>query len=356
MKQAVILHGTDGSPDGNWFPWLKRRLQEYGYEVWVPELPGNHTPNRHIYNDFLFGSGWDFTDNLVIGHSSGAVSVLNLLADKRCPHIRMGVLVGAWSHMEETDLDREQFKDLFPPDGFDFATIRSKAPELLFLHGSDDPYCPIEQSRWLADQTDSEIIVIPDGQHLGANYPEFPQLLDALSARDLLGEAYPPIAVVNEQDEPVGATNLFDAYGRGLIHRLARVFVEDGQGNVLLQKRSAHVLAPDRWSDSAAGHVDAEESYENAARREMYEEIGVRADNLEQIAHYLSHDPYSDIVLHRFNAVFRVVLPHDTVFKVNPEEVSEVRWFPIAEARDLAVNHPDQVTDGLAKVLSEYLA
>lgn len=94
-KRAVILHGTDASPDANWFPWLKEKLEAEGYEVWVPELPGNHTPNREVYNDFLFGSDWDLTDNIVVGHSSGAVSVLNLLMDERCPKVKLAVVVSA---------------------------------------------------------------------------------------------------------------------------------------------------------------------------------------------------------------------------------------------------------------------
>lgn len=186
MKRAVILHGTDGKPEHNWFPWLKAKLEADGYEVWVPTLPNNHTPNRQVYNDFLFGESWDFADNIVIGHSSGAVSVLNLLMDERCPHIKVGVLVGAWARMEDTDLDYEQFKDLFPSGGFDFDAIKSKASTLLYLHGNDDPYCPLDQAQWLAEQTASDIIVIPNGHHLGKKFPELPQLYDALKDRMLL--------------------------------------------------------------------------------------------------------------------------------------------------------------------------
>jgi predicted alpha/beta hydrolase family esterase len=186
MKRAVILHGTDGHPSHNWFPWLKKRLGAGGYELWIPELPNNHTPNRRVYNDFLFGAGWDFADNLVIGHSSGAVSVLNLLMDDRCPHIKTGVLVGAWAHMDGTDLDREQFRDLFPPEGFDFAKITSKASELVYLHGDDDPFCPLDQAKWLAEQTGSEIVIVPGGHHLGNTHPELPQLTDILERKGLL--------------------------------------------------------------------------------------------------------------------------------------------------------------------------
>ena len=131
MKRAVILHGTNGSPEGNWFPWLKTELEQRDYDVWVPALPGNDRPNRETYNNFLFDASWDFTDNLVIGHSSGAVSVLNLLADERCPAIRAAIMVSAWHDSEKATLrygglSPEIFKNLFPQTGFDFSVIQKK--------------------------------------------------------------------------------------------------------------------------------------------------------------------------------------------------------------------------------------
>ena len=176
MKRALILHGTDANPEVNWFPWLKAKFEERGYEVWVPLLPENHTPDRQIYNDFLFGSGHDFTDNIVVGHSSGAISVLNLLMDQRCPKIKMGVMVGAWAGGSPQDMDYEQFKDLFPPDGFDFGLIKSKADKLAFLHGDNDPHCPLEQAKFLAEKLEAPLTVVSGGQHLSNQFTELPEL------------------------------------------------------------------------------------------------------------------------------------------------------------------------------------
>ena len=185
MKKAVILHGTDGSPEENWFPWLKAKLEAVGYEVWVPLLPGNHTPNRETYAEFLLGSGWDFSDNIVVGHSAGAVEVLNLLMDDRFPRIRLAVAAAAWAGGDPLDndegwLEKGQFSHLFPEAGFDFAAIKNKAGKIAFLHGSDDPYCPLEQAEYLAEQLDAPLTIVENGKHLGSNFREFPELWQIL--------------------------------------------------------------------------------------------------------------------------------------------------------------------------------
>lgn len=176
MKRAVILHGTDGTPESNWFPWLKGKLEAEGYQVWVPLLPENHTPNRETYNDFLLGKPWDFTGNIVIGHSSGAVEVLNLLMDWRCRKIKLGVLVSAWEKGTPIGMEDQQFADLFPPEGFDPERIKQNAKLLAFMHSDDDPYVPLEWVKPLVEKLGAPLTVIPNGHHLGSKYAELPEL------------------------------------------------------------------------------------------------------------------------------------------------------------------------------------
>lgn len=182
MPKAVILHGTDCSPNSNWLPWAKWQLENRGYEVWVPELPGNHTPNRFVYDEFLRESSWDFTDNVIIGHSSGATTVLNLLSADWFPKIEKAILVGMFVNEDKLRANKPgwyedgQFDQLFPEE-FAMATIQQKAHELVFIHGTDDPYCAYEDARALCDQLGGTLESVEDGLHLSSNRKELPELL-----------------------------------------------------------------------------------------------------------------------------------------------------------------------------------
>jgi 16S rRNA (adenine1518-N6/adenine1519-N6)-dimethyltransferase len=81
--------------------------------------------------------------------------------------------------------------------------------------------------------------------------------------------------VVNEHDEVVDRKNRAEVHGRGLLHRSVHILVFNAAGKVFLQKRSLRKdRFPGAWDSSASGHLDAGEDYDNAAKRELGEELG----------------------------------------------------------------------------------
>lgn len=182
---VVLLHGTDGSPQDCWLPWLKADMELQGHTVWAPQLPSSHTPNREIYQEFLLSQGWDFTDNILVGYSSGATTVLNLLQSGALPRVDTAVLTGVFLNETLTAhlSDDGQFDQLWPPNGFNVELLRRAARRYIFVHGDDDPYCSYEDARGLAAQLGAMFITIPGGKHLNgvAGCMELPELLAALA-------------------------------------------------------------------------------------------------------------------------------------------------------------------------------
>jgi predicted alpha/beta hydrolase family esterase len=184
MKNALILHGTNSTPQSNWFPWLKENLQQKGWNVFAPQLPHADRPNIQRYNDFLFHSGWKpNNDSVIIGHSSGAVAILGLLQDLRNDVVvNTCILVGAF----KDNLGRDDLSELFVKP-FNFKKIKNHAKKFIFIHSDNDPYCPLDHAKYLAEKLKGELIVKKGQGHfnveVGPAYKQFPFLLHLLNDR-----------------------------------------------------------------------------------------------------------------------------------------------------------------------------
>jgi len=358
MKTVIILHGTGGSPDGNWFRWLEAKLKARGMEVWLPALPNAERPSLLEWRTFV-EKNCPFPineDTVVIGHSSGAALTLAMTSVMKAGAI---VAVSPFVPMSSTYTGTEWDANarLFDVE-FDWAAISTNAAKRLIICSDDDPYIPVEVFRYIAEQIDTEITMLPSQGHFNLEksetYREFPLLLGLLMERGIVSHGV--IQIVDENDVPVGGSTMQEAQANGLWHRIARVMVEDGKGNVLLQKRAPTMfMNPNRWDTSCSGHVDIGEDWVEAAKRELSEEVGLDHVELSELKRYKTETHEVDgRILRRFNALYRTVVPHDTQFTVQPEEVSEVRWFSIAELQKLIGNHPDDVTYSLRKTFEEF--
>lgn len=192
MKRAVLLHGTDGKPDELWFPWLNRQFESMRYGVFAPLLPDNHTPSKQRYDAFLKESGWDFSDNIIVGHSSGATTALNLLTEEWFPNVKAVILVGTFLNerlLKQVNpgwYDERQFVDLFK-DVYDVDLLKEKCNNFYFVHG-DDPYCSLDDAMELCNKLGGKLIVIKNGGHLASSSGilELPQIIKQLKTDDLL--------------------------------------------------------------------------------------------------------------------------------------------------------------------------
>lgn len=160
------------------------------------------------------------------------------------------------------------------------------------------------------------------------------------------------IQIVDENDQPIRGATKLEAQQQGLWHRIVKILLRDQEGNLLLQRRSENVLSPGCWDFSTSGHVDLGEDYTGAAHREIKEEIGLEGVILYEIdrTKYEKTDKTGRI-FRRFAVTFTGVVDHNYAFKLDPNEVAEVRWFTVDEVEKIVKASPDNVTSGLSQLL-----
>jgi 16S rRNA (adenine1518-N6/adenine1519-N6)-dimethyltransferase len=165
-----------------------------------------------------------------------------------------------------------------------------------------------------------------------------------------------PIQIVDENNNPTGSATKQEAWQNGLIHRVVRISILDQEDRLLVQKRSLQKeLFPGRWDNSAAGHVDAGETYKQAALRELHEELGLQDVELQKVGDY-----YVDVTdgwrrMKRFTRSYKITLQDPLPsFKLPEDEVESTEWMEVANVKKLVADHPEQVTDGLEQIMSRF--
>ncbi len=134
-----------------------------------------------------------------------------------------------------------------------------------------------------------------------------------------------------------------EAHDKNLLHNEVAVFIINDHKQVLLQKRSANKrFNPNKWA-LCAGHVDTGESLENAALRELNEEVGINisinelkpfAEREFTIRDSNSHITYFYYVKSDLN---------ENEFVIQKEELSEVKWFDLDKVIDM-IKSKDETT------------
>lgn len=158
------------------------------------------------------------------------------------------------------------------------------------------------------------------------------------------------VVFVDENDNVIGAGSKAEYLEKGIIHRIARVFLFNAKGEILLQKRAATLRAyPGQWDQSVAGHVDEGESYDQAAIREMREEVGIDTP-LTFVGKYYSEELMGDILKKRFSSLYVGVTNSEPVLDVT--EVSEVRWVSREELRNWIRDRESDFTPGAVNAFS----
>ncbi len=141
--------------------------------------------------------------------------------------------------------------------------------------------------------------------------------------------------LVNDKGETVGVAPRSQCHGNAaMAHRAVHVFIRNRARAIFLQKRAANKdVQPGRWDTSVGGHVVPGESYEEAAAREMEEELGIRLDDIGGVAALEPLHTYfwRSGTETEYIRTFRV--ESEGPFTINRTEISEGRFWSESELR-----------------------
>jgi isopentenyldiphosphate isomerase len=142
------------------------------------------------------------------------------------------------------------------------------------------------------------------------------------------------VDIVDDDDNVIATVTRAEMRARRLQHRSVGVAVMSADGRLLIHRRSeTKDIWPGWWDIAAGGVVAAGETYDDAATRELAEELGVVDVELE----FLGAARYEDAELAALCRGYRVV--HDGPFTFADGEVTEVRWVTFAELDAMRSEH-----------------
>jgi 16S rRNA (adenine1518-N6/adenine1519-N6)-dimethyltransferase len=151
------------------------------------------------------------------------------------------------------------------------------------------------------------------------------------------------LAVVDQNDQPLKSMDRATIHRENLLHRAVHILLVNHRGELLLQKRSHRKdRFPRRWDSSASGHVDADESYQDCAMRELQEEIGVKA-TLAKVGGV----PASQATDHEFIEIFAGI--HDGPFLWNQHEIETGGFFKLDMVDRWIATRPEDFASGFVE-------
>lgn len=153
------------------------------------------------------------------------------------------------------------------------------------------------------------------------------------------------VDVVDEHDQVVRTVTRRQMRAGRLRHRAVSIAVLSSDGRLLVHRRAdTKDVWPGMWDLAAGGVVAAGESYEEAARRELAEELGVTVDAMEDLGSGSFTDDAVDLVGRGYRCT------HDGPFTFTDGEIAEVRWVTGTELAALMAEQPF-VPDNVALLL-----
>ncbi|MEK6936237.1 MAG: alpha/beta hydrolase [Nanoarchaeota archaeon] len=163
MKKIYLIHRWDGNPDSDWYPWLKKELQNKGFEIIIPEMPDTAEPKIDKWVSELKDVIKTVDeDTYFIGHSIGCQTIMRYL--EKLPEknkIAGAIFVAGWfklANLEGAEVEEIAKPWLETPINLD--NLNHKIKKLIVILSDNEPYDFIkENSEIFKEKLNAKIII-----------------------------------------------------------------------------------------------------------------------------------------------------------------------------------------------------
>ncbi|MBR9704044.1 NUDIX domain-containing protein [Candidatus Pacearchaeota archaeon] len=156
------------------------------------------------------------------------------------------------------------------------------------------------------------------------------------------------IIIVDEKDNIIGNKPRDVVDKQSLRYRVSALWIKNSKGESLLARRAyTKTHYPGRWGPAVSGTVEKGESYEENIIKETNEEIGLKNIKLNIGSKVYVKGKYNHFT-QWFTTIVDKPINH---FKIQDEEVAEVKWFSKKELIKQINNNPKEFLKNMDKYL-----
>lgn len=138
------------------------------------------------------------------------------------------------------------------------------------------------------------------------------------------------VVVVDEENRVIGSATRKRMRRENLIHRATFLFVLNSAGELFVQQRTTGKdVYPGYYEVAAGGVVNAGESYDAAAARELEEELGIRGVDLQRQFDFFWQDDGNRV----WGRVY--LCRYDGPMQLQEEEVQWGAFLPLERVREM---------------------
>lgn len=185
MKRVFIIHGWDGYPEEGCFPWLKKELEQRGFEVFNLAMPDPLNPRIGAWTSFLSDQvGTPDENTYFIGHSIGAQTILRYL-ESLPEDVKIGgaVFLAGWVNLTNEAFEEEQDKEIGKPwleTSINWGKIKLHSDKFVAIFSDNDPLVPMSDAEIFKEKLNAKIIVEHGLGHMSGsdNVSEIPVVLE----------------------------------------------------------------------------------------------------------------------------------------------------------------------------------